>query len=44
MVELVVIHAFDGYMPGERITDEEEIERILSGDNAASVNRVAQAE
>lgn len=38
---LVVIHAFGTYRRGDMITDAAEIERVLAGENAASVNRVA---
>jgi len=37
---LVVTSPFDGYSRGDKITDQDEIERILASENAEYVNRV----
>ena len=39
--DLVVVHPFDGYARGAKITDDVEIARILEGENAHHVHRVA---
>ncbi len=38
---LVVIHDFGDYARGARVTDPDEIKRILAGENAHHCNKVA---
>jgi hypothetical protein len=38
---LVVIHAFGDYVRGDIIKAKDEIEKILGGENASHVNKVA---
>lgn len=37
---LAVIHPFGDYAKGQHITDPAEIQKVLAGENAASVNKI----
>jgi hypothetical protein len=39
--ELTVVHPFGDYERGQRITDADEIAKVLDSENVKSVNRVA---
>ncbi|WP_230371024.1 hypothetical protein [Paludibacterium denitrificans] len=41
---LVVIHPFADYQKGQRITDPNEIDKVLSGECASYVNKTPAAE
>lgn len=42
--DLVVIHDFETYRRGDRITDGAECQRVMDGENAHHVHRVAKVE
>jgi hypothetical protein len=42
-MRLIVTNAFGDYKPGDEITDAQEVEAILAGDNSGNVVKTAAA-